>query len=102
VAHIHPDHSASAGVARDAGLTPTSETHQDERIWRRAAKHADEPPIHTSAPRSHWPEIMQQLGSPLPAADHALEEGLPRARSGSQPDLQPKRSGICPNRDQSP
>jgi len=44
---------------------------------------------------------MEQLGSPLPAADDVLEEGLP-GRSGSKPDLLPKRSGICPNRDQSP
>jgi len=35
-AHIHPDHSASAGVARGAGLEPTSETHHGERVWRRS------------------------------------------------------------------
>ena len=37
VAHIHPDHSASAAVARDAGLVPTSERHRGETIWRRTA-----------------------------------------------------------------
>jgi RimJ/RimL family protein N-acetyltransferase len=36
VAHIHPDHGASAKVARDAGLVPTSETHRGETVWRRA------------------------------------------------------------------
>ena len=39
VAHIHPDHSASAAVARDAGLVPTSERHRGETIWRRTASH---------------------------------------------------------------
>jgi RimJ/RimL family protein N-acetyltransferase len=37
VAHIHPDNSASAAVARDAGLVPTSERHRGETIWRRTA-----------------------------------------------------------------
>ena len=102
MAHIHPDHSASAGVTRDAGLTPTSETHQDESIWRRAANTLTSPrstrPLRAVIGLRSW----SKLGSPLPAADDVLEEGLPRARSGSKPDLLPKRSGICPNRDQSP
>jgi RimJ/RimL family protein N-acetyltransferase len=37
VAHIHPDHAASAGVAARAGLMPTGELDPDgEQIWRRA------------------------------------------------------------------
>ncbi|MGW2828190.1 GNAT family N-acetyltransferase [Streptomyces sp. NPDC001286] len=35
-AHIHPDHAASAAVARAAGLTPTNEEHEGERRWRLA------------------------------------------------------------------
>ena len=35
VAHIHPGHSASAGVAARAGLTPTGDLDADgEQIWR--------------------------------------------------------------------
>jgi RimJ/RimL family protein N-acetyltransferase len=34
VAHIHPDHSASAIVARRAGLRPTSEVVDGEVEWR--------------------------------------------------------------------
>jgi RimJ/RimL family protein N-acetyltransferase len=37
VANIHPDHSASAAVARGAGLLPTNESHHGERVWRRTA-----------------------------------------------------------------
>ncbi|MFD8303110.1 GNAT family N-acetyltransferase [Streptomyces sp. NPDC059690] len=33
-AHIHPGHTASAAVARSAGLTPTDEEHEGERRWR--------------------------------------------------------------------
>ena len=36
VAHIHPDHAASAAVARAAGLAPTAERHHGEVVWRRA------------------------------------------------------------------
>ena len=36
VAHVHPDHGASGGVAARAGLAPTAELDADgERIWRR-------------------------------------------------------------------
>ncbi|MFI2640307.1 GNAT family N-acetyltransferase [Streptomyces sp. NPDC018610] len=35
VAHIHPEHRASAGVARAAGLTPTGEVADGEVVWRR-------------------------------------------------------------------
>jgi RimJ/RimL family protein N-acetyltransferase len=33
-ASIHPDHSASAAVARRAGLEPTGELHDGEVVWR--------------------------------------------------------------------
>ncbi len=33
-AHIHPEHAASTGVARIAGLTPTGETLDGETAWR--------------------------------------------------------------------
>ena len=35
VAHIHPDHQASAAVAAAAGLAPTSHMHDGETLWRR-------------------------------------------------------------------
>lgn len=35
VAHIHPDHGASAAVATAAGLAPTDTWHDGERRWRR-------------------------------------------------------------------
>jgi RimJ/RimL family protein N-acetyltransferase len=34
VAHIHPDHQASAVVAARAGLEPTDELADGERVWR--------------------------------------------------------------------
>ncbi|MER6946847.1 GNAT family N-acetyltransferase [Nonomuraea sp. NPDC000554] len=34
IAHIHPDHHASAAVARAAGLTPTDEWQEGEVRWR--------------------------------------------------------------------
>jgi len=36
VAHIHPDHGASAAVATAAGLTPTDEWQDGEVRWRRS------------------------------------------------------------------
>jgi RimJ/RimL family protein N-acetyltransferase len=33
IAHIHPDHRASAAVAAAAGLTPTNERHDGEIRW---------------------------------------------------------------------
>ncbi|MFD5703468.1 GNAT family N-acetyltransferase [Streptomyces lasiicapitis] len=33
LAHIHPDHDASAAVARAAGLAPTAERHDGEVKW---------------------------------------------------------------------
>ncbi|MFJ9374199.1 GNAT family N-acetyltransferase [Streptomyces sp. NPDC101455] len=38
VAHIHPDHRASAAVATAAGLTPTDEWQDGEVRWRRARR----------------------------------------------------------------
>jgi RimJ/RimL family protein N-acetyltransferase len=34
-AHIHPDHGASAAVARGAGLLPTGQVDDGEQLWRR-------------------------------------------------------------------
>lgn len=34
VAHIHPDHAASAAVAGRAGLAPTDDFVEGERVWR--------------------------------------------------------------------
>jgi RimJ/RimL family protein N-acetyltransferase len=34
IAHIHPDHVASAAVARRAGLHPTEDLEDGERVWR--------------------------------------------------------------------
>jgi RimJ/RimL family protein N-acetyltransferase len=36
-AHVHPDHAASASVARKAGLAATEEVEDGERVWRLAA-----------------------------------------------------------------
>ncbi|WP_340385392.1 GNAT family N-acetyltransferase [Streptomyces sp. SS7] len=33
-AHVHPDHHASAAVARAAGLSPTEEEQDGETVWR--------------------------------------------------------------------
>jgi RimJ/RimL family protein N-acetyltransferase len=35
VAHIHPDHHASAAVAAAAGLSPSGDWHDGERRWQR-------------------------------------------------------------------
>jgi RimJ/RimL family protein N-acetyltransferase len=40
IAHIHPDHHASAAVATRAGLTPTSRWHDGEIQWRRRMRRA--------------------------------------------------------------
>lgn len=37
IAHVHPDHAASAAVARRAGLRPTDELDDGERVWRWSA-----------------------------------------------------------------
>ena len=34
IAHVHPDHQASAAVAAAAGLTPTSQLHDGEVRWQ--------------------------------------------------------------------
>ena len=36
IAHIHPDHAASAAVAAAAGLTPTTDIHDGEVRWRKS------------------------------------------------------------------
>ena len=40
-AHVHPDHAASATVAARAGLDPTDELVDGERVWRRRFSAAD-------------------------------------------------------------
>lgn len=41
-AYVHPEHAASAGVARNAGLVATDETVDGEVVWRRStARTAD-------------------------------------------------------------
>ncbi|TMR25654.1 GNAT family N-acetyltransferase [Nonomuraea turkmeniaca] len=37
IAHIHPDHGASAAVAASAGLHPTDQSHDGEIRWERTA-----------------------------------------------------------------
>lgn len=41
VAHIHPDHMASAAVATAAGLAPTGLVHDGELEWRLTARFGD-------------------------------------------------------------
>jgi len=43
VAHIHPDHAASAAVAAAAGLLPTDEREDGEVRWRRDASRETAP-----------------------------------------------------------
>ncbi|MFD8544739.1 GNAT family N-acetyltransferase [Streptomyces sp. NPDC059649] len=38
IAHIHPEHRASAAVATAAGLTPTDEWHDGEIRWHRSIR----------------------------------------------------------------
>ncbi|WP_217127537.1 GNAT family N-acetyltransferase [Streptomyces sp. AC558_RSS880] len=38
IAHIHPEHRASAAVATAAGLTPTDEWHEGEMRWHRSIR----------------------------------------------------------------
>jgi len=38
VAHVHPDHVRSAVVAERAGLVPTDELVDGERVWRRIVR----------------------------------------------------------------
>ena len=39
IAHIHPDHHASAAVATAAGLTPTNHRHDGEVRWELTIRH---------------------------------------------------------------
>jgi RimJ/RimL family protein N-acetyltransferase len=43
IAHIHPRHAASAAVARRAGLVPTAELEDGERVWRRTGPRTVDP-----------------------------------------------------------
>jgi RimJ/RimL family protein N-acetyltransferase len=38
IAHVHPEHRASAAVATAAGLTPTNEWHDGEIRWHRSVR----------------------------------------------------------------
>jgi len=40
VAHVHPEHAASNGVARGVGMTPTHVWHDGERLWHRSGSQA--------------------------------------------------------------
>ena len=52
VAHIHPDHAASAAVARAAGLVPTGEWHDGELVWRRVSRpYRTNVPLRSAPPR---------------------------------------------------
>ncbi|PPS90227.1 GNAT family N-acetyltransferase [Streptomyces sp. MH60] len=41
VAHVHPEHRASAGIARSLGMEPSGEVHDFEELW-------------TTAPDAEW------------------------------------------------
>ncbi|MFI0714335.1 GNAT family N-acetyltransferase [Streptomyces inhibens] len=43
IAHIHPDHHASAAVATAAGLAPTSHRHEGETRWQRTTRRVSSP-----------------------------------------------------------
>jgi RimJ/RimL family protein N-acetyltransferase len=43
VAHIHPDHAASEAVARAAGLVPTEDWTNGERVWKTSTARPERP-----------------------------------------------------------
>ncbi|MFD0471479.1 GNAT family N-acetyltransferase [Nonomuraea thailandensis] len=45
-AHIHPAHTASAAVARHAGLLPTDHFDDDEQLWQHSFDHPPHSPAH--------------------------------------------------------
>ena len=49
-AHIHPDHAASAAVARRAGLVPTGRSDDGERLWLRIRPGRDPRPSGPGSP----------------------------------------------------
>lgn len=52
VAHIHPDHAASAVVARRIGLTATDEIEDGERVWRLSSPAVAPQPAAPRTPRA--------------------------------------------------
>lgn len=52
VAHIHPDHAASAAVARRIGLTATDEIEDGERVWRLSSPAVAPQPAAPRTPRA--------------------------------------------------
>lgn len=36
LAHVHPEHRASAGIARSLGMRPSGEVHDSEELWTTA------------------------------------------------------------------
>ncbi|MEV7021567.1 GNAT family N-acetyltransferase [Kitasatospora sp. NPDC093558] len=50
-AHIHPDHHASAAVARSLGLTPTTEQQDGETRWQTPTGPAPAPPRNAAPTR---------------------------------------------------
>jgi len=50
-AHIHPDHPASQAVAASAGLEPTDEFDDGERVWHRVPVSETTRPLRVEEPR---------------------------------------------------
>ncbi|MFE4552244.1 GNAT family N-acetyltransferase [Streptomyces sp. NPDC056785] len=50
VAHVHPDHRASAAVAAAAGLSPTGTLHEGEVRWQRSVRPQDVPTARPATP----------------------------------------------------
>jgi RimJ/RimL family protein N-acetyltransferase/predicted N-acetyltransferase YhbS len=66
-AHIHPEHHASAAVARNAGLVATGELEDGEQVWRR-------PKGATVTPTGARPRLLPT--DQLTAAEHAAIRAL--------------------------
>jgi RimJ/RimL family protein N-acetyltransferase len=73
-AHIHPDHLASAKVASRAGLRPTRDEVDGERVWRRAGHgtavrrsgSAAAPPAAAALDPGHGAEGLGEVGRGQP------------------------------------
>jgi RimJ/RimL family protein N-acetyltransferase len=74
-AHIHPDHAASAAVARRAGLLPTGHVDDGERRWQRTR------PLRVDAA---GPGAV--LAGQFDVGLHGAGDPVPLAQAGSLPD----------------